>query len=183
MRLAGVFEQTTLAIDNSTQSCAWSLWRGSDLIDFGEVIFKGKNTLERLVNMNEALHDLQTKCQKVDVICIEKTIRVNSQRTAILLGMAAGAVIASIANSSTVVCEVEPSTWQSFIGNKLLTAKEKREIKSNNPGKSLTWLKAEYRRVRKQRTIDFVQQKLGVVVNNDNQSDSIGLGYYKVNQK
>lgn len=183
MGLADVFEQTVMGIDNSTRSCAWSLFKGTKLVDYGEVVFVGKDTHERLVGMAEALADLKAKCDSVDVICIEKTTFVQSKQTAILMGMAAGAVISHIANKRTKIVEVGPTVWQKYIGNGILTAKEKKSIKEANPGKSLSWFKAEYRRFRKQRTIDFVLKTYGVSVDNDNQSDSIALSHYYVNAK
>lgn len=183
MGLASIFKQRVLAIDNSTLSCAWALFEGEVLIDHGEVNFVGANTYERLTSMADALTDLKKLCSKVNVICIEKTIYAQSRQTAILLGMASGAVISHLSNVNTKIIEISPITWQSFIGNKLLTTLEKNQIKKNNPGKSVSWLKGEYRRVRKQRTVDFIKNKFGIVVENDNQSDSIGLGYYMVMNK
>ena len=183
MVLASVFEKTVLGIDNSTQSCAWALFKGRKLIDYGEIIFQGKNTFERLVGMEAALAELKEKCKSVDVICIEKTAFVQSKSTAIYLGMAAGAVISHIANANTKVIELAATTWQNGIGNGILTTAEKRAIKVANPGKSAAWLKNAGRLQRKQRTIDFVKKQYGVTVDNDNQSDAIALTHFFVNRR
>lgn len=182
MGLIDLFDRTVLSIDNSTQSCAWALWKGKKLVDYGEVEFTGKNTYERLVGMADALKDLKAKCQKVNIICIEKTAFVQSKQTAILMGMAAGAVISHIANANTKILEIPATTWQSYIGNGTLTAKEKRAVKDANPSKNAAWLKNEYRRIRKQRTMDFVKETFGIEVANDNQGDSIALGFYYVSK-
>lgn len=182
MSLAEVFEKTVLGIDNSTNSTAYALFKGKQLIDYGEYKFPGKNTFERLVTMAEKLAPLKELAENVDVICIEKTAMINNRQTVIFLAMAAGAAIALVGNDKSKVLEVSAMTYQSFIGNKAFTKQEKQKLLLANPGKSLTWRKAEMRKIRKQRTMDYVNAKFNIEVENDNISDAIALTYYVVSK-
>jgi len=180
MSLAQIFEKTTLGIDNSTNSTAYALFKGTKLIDYGEFIFPGKNTFQRLVTMGEILQPLKDIASGVDTICIEKTAMINNKQTVIFLAMAAGAAIATVANQQCQILEIPAMTYQSYIGNKAFSRKEKVELKANHPDKSLSWLKEEMRRIRKQRTMDFVNSKFNIDVSSDNISDAIALTAYVV---
>lgn len=178
MGLAELFEKTVLGIDNSTNSTAYALFKGKQLIDYGEYKFTGKNTFERLVTMAVQLAPLKELAKDVDIICIEKTAMVNNRQTVIFLAMSAGAVIALIGNDKSKVLEIPAMTYQSYIGNKAFTKQEKQDLYLANLGKSISWRKAEMRRIRKQRTMDYVNAKFDIEVENDNISDAIAIATY-----
>jgi hypothetical protein len=179
--LANALKTRILAIDNSTNSTAWSLWEGSKLIDYGEITFPGKYTFDRIPVMVEALAGLRDIAQTVKAIYIEKTAMINSRQTVILLAMSAGAALASIANSGVKIIEVPALSWQSYIGVKI-TAQDKQKIRKDNPGKVNSWYKTAERKLRKQKIMDFVGKQYGIHVETDNLSDALSIGHFVVNK-
>lgn len=178
MGLVGLLKTKYIAIDNSTNSTAWSIWQGEDLIDFGEITFKGKDTYERVVSINEALKPLKELCKDINHLYIESSAMVNNRKVVILMALAEGAVISSISHPGMQIHRISALVWQKSIGNKPWTAAQKAQLKKNNPGKTAGWYKTEERRQRKEFTADVVRKALGVEVTTDNQSDSLGLGLH-----
>jgi Holliday junction resolvasome RuvABC endonuclease subunit len=178
MALIDIFNNKIICIDNSTNSTAYAIFNGKMLEGYGEISFPGKDTYERLVQIRTSLEPLRKQCEKIADLYIEQTTFVQSQKTVILLGLAEGAVISSISHPGMRIHRISPLIWQKYIGNPLLTTAEKAEIKRNNLGKSTGWLKNEYRRIRKQKTMDHVNNKFNLAETNDNICDSIGLGCY-----
>ena len=58
---------------------------------------------------------------------------------------------------------------------------EKQEIVNSNPGKSVSWLKAHEREIRKQRTIRFVNTIYDKQITDNDVADAIGIGWYATN--
>lgn len=95
------------------------------------------------------------------------------------LAMAQGAILgAGTVHGVKSIASVTPIKWQAYCNNPALTKKEKEQIKIDNPGKSANWYKAQPRKIRKQRTIDFVNSTYGLEVTDDNISDAIALGHF-----
>lgn len=165
-----------MGIDNSTHKLAFAIVTNGELSKFGEVNFIGSTVYDRIV-------DARRKCQalkdelNIGCIAIEKTVSVRSVDTAIKMAYAAGVVI-SILGESASIKEVQPSTWQSSIGNKLLTIKEKNAIKIQHPNKSISWYKNHGRELRKQKTIDWVQSNYGISLTSQDVADAIGIAHY-----
>jgi Holliday junction resolvasome RuvABC endonuclease subunit len=183
MGLIDVFNKRIICIDNSTNSTAYVIFNGAELEDYGEIRFPGKDTYSRIVTMREALEPLREKCKNIDDLYIEQTTFVQSQRTVILLGLAEGAAIASISHPSMKITRVSPLVWQKYIGNPPFTKAEKAELKQNNLTKSANWLKEEMRRLRKQRTVDYVHGRFGIDDPSDNICDAFGLACWVVGTK
>lgn len=183
MALIDVFNKRTISIDNSTNSTAFAIFKGKKLERCGEIVFPGKDTYERLVNIRIALEPLKKECENITDLYIEQTTFVQSQKTVILLALAEGATIASISHANMQIHRVSPLVWQKYIGNPPLNTIEKAKLKRTNPGKSVSWLKAEQRRTRKQKTIDYVNKRFNLAETNDNISDAIGLGCWAVDNK
>lgn len=167
-----------VCIDNSTSSTAYVIFNGKELETYGELFFEGKDTYERLVKIKDVLEPLRRECSDINDLYIEQTTFVQSQKTVILLALAEGATISSISHSNMNITRVSPLVWQKYIGNPPLTKAEKTVIKNDNPGKSVSWLKNEHRRVRKQRTIDYINKKFGIVELSDNICDAFGLAVW-----
>jgi hypothetical protein len=76
---------------------------------------------------------------------------------------------------------INPISWQTFIGNGRLTAAEKQVIRSDNPGKSDSWYKAQEREFRKQRTIKFANTYYDRKIEDNDVADAVGIGHYALN--
>lgn len=181
--LVDVFNQKVICIDNSTNSCAYAIGEGSRLIEYGEIKFPGKDTYSRLVNIRDCLSELREKCKDINSLYIEQTTFIQSKQTVILLGVAEGATISSIAHPGMAIGRPQPIVWQRAIGNPPLSKLELAELRSNNPGKNTAWIKAESRRIRKQRTLDIVNKRFNINLDNDNLGDAVGLFAYIVDKK
>ena len=115
---------------------------------------------------------------------IEKPIFANSPMTASNLALAQGALVgASIFAGIQEVTGVEPITWASHIGNANLTKKEKEKIKLEFPGQSANWYKTKQRDVRKQRTMDYVNNRFKLDIKDNDIGDAIGIGAYALDKK
>jgi Holliday junction resolvasome RuvABC endonuclease subunit len=172
-----------ICIDNSTASTAYVIFNGRELESYGEINFPGKDTYERIVQINDVLESLKKECDSINDLYIEQTTFVQSQKTVILLALAEGAVISSISHPGMKIHRVSPLVWQKYIGNPPLTASEKANIKKSNPGKTVSWLKNEHRRIRKQRTMDYINNKFGISEPSDNICDAFGLGVWAINHE
>lgn len=175
MGLIDLFNKRIICVDNSTNSCAYAIGEGKNLIEYGEIKFPGKDTYSRLVHIREALADLKIKCEKINDLYIEQTTFIQSKQTVILLGVAEGATISSISHPGMVIHRPAPIVWQRAIGNPPLTKVEKDKLKADNPTKNAAWLKNESRKMRKQRTLDIVNKRFSVNLDNDNLGDALGL--------
>jgi hypothetical protein len=96
------------------------------------------------------------------------------------LSMVLGACVAAAINCGCSIKEVPPVTWQAFIGNKVFSKDEKARLAKDNPEASDSKLKALMRDERKLRTIAFVKEEFGQVVDDNDVADAIGVGYYSV---
>jgi Holliday junction resolvasome RuvABC endonuclease subunit len=169
------------AIDASTNSLAFAIFSDKTLIRYGKINFKGKNSYEKLGDAAKKSLPF-FKLFKIDAIVIEHTIFINSPKTASDLALIQGAILgaAKIAGVSTAG-SINPITWQSFIGNGKLTAKEKQDLIEQFPEKSKSWYNNKSREVRKQKTIKFINSYYDKDVVDDDVADAIGIGHYAIN--
>jgi hypothetical protein len=163
----------------STQSFAFSKFNGTTLERWGSVQYKGRNTFERLADGQEKLLALKPWFADIECVIFEGSVYVQNKSTVILLAYAYGMAVSAILPKGADIEQVAPITWQSAIGNKILTPIEKNRIKAANPGKTLPQYKELNRQFRKQRTIDWVNNKFGIFVNDDNIADAIGVGAFQ----
>ena len=169
------------AIDASTNSLAFAVFHGKELVYAGKINFTGKDTYEKVIDAGRKCKDVFKTFSDFDSIVIEHTVFINSPKTAADLALVQGAILgAAAANSVKHISSVSPMTWQNFIGNKRLTTAEKAEIVLNNPGKSKAWLKAQEREIRKQRTIRFVNVQYDKNVSDNDVADAIGIGHWAI---
>lgn len=178
MAIAGVSikrpQGNVMGIDVSSKTLAYAVVdRDGKLLDHGELVFSQKDTTKRLVQAKKMVEEFNGSLENVDYIVLEKPIFVNSNATASILSQFAG-VVKSIVADGREFQEIAPTEWYKVIGNKGLNKQEKEAFAKANPGKSATWLKGEYRKMRKQRTMDWVMMRHGVAVDNDNIADAIG---------
>jgi len=167
-----------IAVDASTNSMAFSVFEDGKLIKYGKVRFVG----------TDALYKAGDACRKAipffkafrsDAVILESAIYSNSPKTAMQLSLVQGAIIAAaqVAGIKTVKT-VAPMAWQNYVGTKLLSAAEKQSIEKKNPGKSKSWYKSKQRELRKKKTMDYVNKRYGIKIDDDDVADAIGIGSY-----
>jgi hypothetical protein len=103
----------------------------------------------------------------------------NSPKTAADLALVQGALLGAF--EVPVIRSVAPITWQNYIGNKKPSKQELFDFKKANPGKSDSWIKAQIREQRKQKTIHFIEVQYDRIVTDNDVADAIGIGHYAIN--
>lgn len=166
-----------LGIDNSTQSIAYALIVDGKLIDYGQIFHSGSTVYDRLKSAKINIETLEASVN-ADYVFIEDTVQVRSTSVAIKMAYFASLVFTTFDK----VKPVSPLTWQGFIGNKRLTVVEKRKILADNPGKSKSWYQNAHREFRKNRTIDWVEEKFGERIDSNDITDAIGIAWWGFNK-
>lgn len=168
-----------IGIDCSSKSIAYGIFDDDLPAECGEVFFEGKDVYQRLNSARQVTQELVDKGILVgDYVAIESAVMVNNREIVIKLAYVLGAVLAVLMQNDMQVITVAPISWQSKIGVPNLTPTERKEIKEKYPDKSVTWLKAEGRRMRKQRIMDIAKTMFKMPTDSDNISDAIGLSFY-----
>jgi hypothetical protein len=169
------------AIDASTNSLAYATFHGGHLKEVGKINFEGNNIYEKVIDAGRKSKGLFDHIVNVDAIVIEHTVFMNSPKTAADLALVQGALLGAAGQSGIrMIGKVAPITWQNFIGNKKISKDEKLYIKSQNPGKSESWLKGYERELRKQRTINFINIQYDKTITDNDVADACGIGHWAV---
>ncbi|CAB4242232.1 hypothetical protein UFOVP222_64 [uncultured Caudovirales phage] len=166
------------AIDASTNSLAFAIFDSDTIIACGKINFSGLTTYDKVM---DAARKTKAFFDKFDfeAVIIEHTVFMNSPKTAAQLAMVQGALLGAASMAGVrQIGSVSPMTWQNYIGNKKLTKEEKFEISKKNPGKSVSWFKNEERRVRKQRTINFININYDKSLDDDDVADACAIGHW-----
>jgi len=172
---------TICAIDASTNSFAFAIFdtQQKTLGAVGKITFKGKDTYEKVMDAGQKVKLFIDMHGGFEAIVIEHTVFMNSPKTAADLALVQGAILGAAGQCGTkVIGKVAPITWQNFIGNKKISKDEKLFIKSQNPGKSESWLKTHERELRKQRTIRFVNMQYDRTIDDNDIADACGIGHW-----
>jgi Holliday junction resolvasome RuvABC endonuclease subunit len=173
--------KTICAIDASTNSLAFAIFdtQQKTLESVGKITFKGNNTYEKVMDAGQKVKLFLDMYGGFEAIVIEHTVFMNSPKTAADLALVQGAILGSAGQSGTkTIGKVAPITWQNFIGNKKISKDEKLFIKSQNPGKSESWLKSYERDLRKQRTINFININYDRSITDNDVADACGIGHW-----
>jgi len=173
--------KTICAIDASTNSLAFAIFNTQEktLMSVGKINFKGNDTYQKVMDAGQKVKAFLDYYGGFEAIVIEHTVFMNSPKTAADLALVQGAILGSAGQSGTkVIGKVAPITWQNFIGNKKISKDEKLYIKSQNPGKSDSWLKTYERELRKQRTINFINVQYDRSIVDNDVADACGIGHW-----
>jgi len=73
---------------------------------------------------------------------------------------------------------VQPTSWQAYIKNGNPTKEEKSTIRTLNPGYADSWYKNKLRIMRKQRTVDYFNNKYGLELTDFDVADAFGIAHY-----
>ena len=170
------------AIDASTNSLAFSFYSFKSLQKFGKIAFEGGNIYEKVADASRKTKALFDLYNMVDAVVIEQSVFINSPKTLIDLSMIQGAILSGAAVTGIDnFYTVPPITWQNYLGNKKLTKEEQFKIKTQNPGKSLSWYKSYERNIRKERTIKLIEIAYNKKVPDNDVADACGIGHYAIN--
>lgn len=173
---------TVFAIDASTNSMAFAIFNNSSLISTGKINFVGNTNYQKVSDACKKLNSFFKMYDIVDAIVIEHTVFMNSPKTAADLALVQGAILGAAGiNNIKIAGSVNPVTWQSYIGNKRLTTKEKQDIVSEFPDKSKAWYKSYERELRKQRTIKFINTYYDKQIEDNDVADACGIGHWAIN--
>jgi Holliday junction resolvasome RuvABC endonuclease subunit len=166
-----------LGIDASTNSVAFCLMENDNPIKWGKIEFTGSDIFEKIYDaknkMNAMLNEL-----KSDYIVVEGAILVRSPDAVIKLSYVYGVVIAELMSTGASVITISPSSWQAYIGNKNPTKEEKAAIRIKNPGYADSWYKNQLRNMRKQRTVDYFNNKYKLDLSDFDVADAFGIAHY-----
>jgi Holliday junction resolvasome RuvABC endonuclease subunit len=180
--------KTICAIDASTNSLAFALFSTESNTKFpmtlgsiGKINFEGNNTYEKVMDAGQKVKAFFDYYGGFEAIVIEHTVFMNSPKTAADLALVQGAILGAAGQSGTkVIGKVSPITWQNYIGNKKISKDEKLYIKSQNPGKSDSWLKTYERNLRKERTIKFINVQYDRTITDNDVADACGIGHWAI---
>ena len=173
---------TICAIDASTNSLAFALFTGDDLKNYGKINFEGNSTYEKVMDAGRKVKAFIDYYGGFEAIVIEHTVFMNSPKTAADLALVQGAILGSAGQSGTkTIGTVAPITWQNFIGNKKISKEEQLLIRSQHPGKSVSWYKTYERNLRKERTIKFVNTIYDRTITDNDVADACGIGHWAIN--
>ena len=175
---------TICAIDASTNNLAFAIFdtKKKELGFIGKISFSGNDIYEKVINAGQRMKSVFDYYGGFEAIVIEHTVFMNSPKTAADLALVQGAILGAAGQSGTkVIGKVAPITWQNFIGNKKISKDEKLYIKSQNPGKSDSWLKGFERELRKQRTINFININYDRKLEDNDVADACGIGHWAIN--
>ena len=179
-----VMPNTICAIDASTTSIAFAIFntKQESLGAVGKIYFEGSNIYEKVMDAGQKVKAFIDYYGGFESIIIEHTVFMNSPKTAADLALVQGAILGAAGQSGTkVIGRVAPITWQNYIGNKKISKDEQLLIRSQNPGKSVSWYKAYERMLRKERTIKFINTIYDRVITDNDVADACGIGHWAIN--
>jgi len=178
-----VMPNTICAIDASTNSLAFALFdtKNKTLFSVGKINFEGKDTYEKVMDAGKKVKAFFDIYNGFEAIIIEHTVFMNSPKTAADLALVQGAILGAAGQSGTkIIGKVSPITWQNFIGNKKISKEEQLVIRSQNPGKSVSWYKTYERNLRKERTIRFINTVYDRTISDNDVADACGIGHWSL---
>jgi hypothetical protein len=173
--------KTICSIDASTNSLAFALFdtQQKTLGVVGKILFEGNTTYEKVMDAGQKVKSFFDYYGGFEAIVIEHTVFMNSPKTAADLALVQGAILGAAGQSGTkVIGRVSPITWQNYIGNKKISKDEQLFIRSQNPGKSVSWYKSYERNLRKERTIKFINTIYDRSISDNDVADACGIGHW-----
>lgn len=168
-----------MGIDCSTKSLAFCIMWNKKPVKWGKILFEGATVFDRIKDASQKVEALSSEFD-VDFIAMEGAILATNKnvRVTIDLSLVYGAVLAQLLKGRAKVIHVTPMTWQNAIGNKAFSVAETKAMKAEYPDKSASWYSTKKRSIRKQRTMDFVNNKFNMKITDDDVGDSCAIAYY-----
>lgn len=166
-----------LSIDASTHSLAFCVFHHGSPVRWGIIPFKGKDNIDRIVDAHKKIRAF-AKTISVDKIFIEGAVLAGTPnvQVTIKLSMIYGCIIGCLGGVAPVQIML-PNEWMNWIFNVPLTKKQKELIMAGQNKTKSAWTN-HWRSLRKQKTIDYIKIRYGIVIKHEDNdvSDAIGLG-------
>ncbi len=178
-----VMPKIICSIDASTTSLAFAIFdtEKNSLESVGKLYFEGNNIYQKVMDAGKKVKAFLDHYGGFEAIVIEHTVFMNSPKTAADLALVQGAILGAAAQSGTkIIGKVSPITWQNYIGNKKISKDEQLFIRSQHPGKSVSWYKAYERMLRKERTIRFINTVYDRNIDDNDVADACGIGHWSL---
>ena len=166
-----------LGIDASTNSIAFCLMENDVPLKWGKLNLEGIDIYEKIYDAKKKMAMMLDEL-KSDYIVVEGAILVRSPDAVIKLSYVYGVVIAELMSTGASVITISPTSWQAYIGNKNPTKEEKAGIRLKSPGYADSWYKNQIRNMRKQRTVDYFNNKYNLSLDDFDVADSFGIAHY-----
>ncbi len=166
-----------LGIDASTNSIAFCLMENDQPLKWGKINLAGSDIYDKIYDAKKKMA-LMLNELKSDYIVVEGAILVRSPDAVIKLSYVYGVVIAELMSTGAEVITISPTSWQAYIGNKNPTKDEKADIRLKHPGYADSWYKNQIRNMRKQRTVDYFNNKYGLSLDDFDVADAFGIAHY-----
>lgn len=172
-----------IAIDASTNNLAFAYFEFGKLDTIGKINFEGNHIYEKCIDATKKVKGLLSMPKFINSsLIIEHTVFMNSPKTAADLALVQGAIIGAAGLTGIIeVGRVSPITWQNYLGNKKLTKEEQLQVRTANPGKSLSWYKSYERDFRKRRTIKLLEILYDKNIDDYDVADAAGIGHWAIN--
>jgi Holliday junction resolvasome RuvABC endonuclease subunit len=170
-----------LGIDASTASLAFCLFENDKPVKFGKMPIVGADIYDKVKDAHRKSEAIASLVDP-DYVAVESAIMVRSADAGLKIAMIVGASLAALLKPETKVITVAPIQWQSFIGNNNPTKADKANIRLEFPDKTDSWYKSKIRENRKQKTMDYFNNKFGINVTDNDTGDAIGISYYAYNK-
>jgi len=180
MKLADLIKikaHRVLGVDASTNSIAFCLMENDIPLKWGKIELSGSDIYEKIYDAKKKM-SLMLEELKSDYIVVEGAVLVRSPDAVIKLSYVYGVVIAGLMSTGANVITISPTAWQAYIGNKNPTKDEKSAIRLKHPGYADSWYKNQIRNMRKQRTVDYFNNKYNLDLNDFDVADSFGIAHY-----
>ena len=172
-----------VAIDSSSTSIAFAYFVDGELYKYGKVKFKGKDLTTRLRDAARKTQGLFL-AMPVDKVVIESSFYSANPSTATNLALCQGAILGAAAVcGSNKFAKVVPINWQKNLGNPQWTKEQKLELQQKFPDRSKGWYSGEVRKRRKEKTIELINARYGIIVTDDDVADAIGVGSYVLDRE
>lgn len=170
-----------LGIDASTQSIAFCLFVDGKPQNWGKLKLVGSDIYDKMGDANQKMYALY-KVLQPDYVAVEKAVFVKSPAVALQLASVFGSIMGVLVANGVKTIDFQPLTWQNYIGNRPLSRPEKAALKADNPGRSTSWYSNAGRKLRKQRTMDYMDKHFGIQIDDDDVGDSFGIALYAYEQ-
>lgn len=172
-----------VAVDSSTTSIAFAYVHDNKITRYGKMKFNGNGIYEKVADIALKTEGL-FRALPVDTLVIEASFYSNNPKTSTNLAIAQGSILGAasvmgVKNIGSVV----PIQWQNGIGNKAFSKDEKLAVALEYPGKSKGWYQNKVRDLRKHRTIDYVNSKYGLEVDDNDIADALGIAAFVANNR
>lgn len=167
-----------VAIDSSTTSIAFAYVQNNKIVKYGKMRFKGNGIYEKVSDISRKTEGL-FKTLPAESLVIESSFYSNNPKTSTNLALAQGAILGAASVMGVKrIGSVVPIVWQKGIGNGPWTKDQKADLASRFPGKSKSWYQNTMRNERKEATINIINERYELKVNDNDVADALGIAMF-----